>query len=205
MSDETQRVTLYFRIRLDQTEDRGPHHSLVEALSSPTLEFSTLDSTVSRADRKEEWFRKLVLDLLLNCVGSLLEDRPLSDAELATIGDIKKHLDVREGDFFKHRPVEIAGFLCAELEKILDDLTIDTVEDVYQVELQRVFDLSYDQYLQLARRAFEEARESLQAGLRVAEQTRDSEQLRYLAEKARFLEPIFQLALSQPRTIGALY
>jgi hypothetical protein len=202
MDEEHQRVTLYFRSRLDQAEGPGPQRTLLEALSSQTHDFSALDSP--HVDRNQEWLRKSVLDLLLDCIGTLLEDRALSKAELAVIGDIKKHLAVREGDFLRYRPVEIAGLLASELEKILEDLTIDSKEDLYQVELQAVFDLSYDQYLSLARRAFEDAQEFLARQLRLAQETGDAAQLTSLQAKAKFLDPILQLALLQPRTIGAL-
>lgn len=205
MSDEAERVTGHFRSRLDQAKDGDSYRPLLEALSSPTLDSLTFDSGISPADRKEEWFRKAVLDLILDCVTTLLEDRPLSEADLAIIREIKRRLHIREGDFFKYRPVEIAALLCAELEKILEDLTIDTKEDLYQVELQAVFDLSYDQYLRLTRRAFEEAHETLETQLRVAQQTRDPARLTSLIAKAKVLEPIVELALSQPRTLGMLY
>jgi len=203
MGEEGERVTPYFRSRLDQAEGYGPHRALLEALSSQPPDSSALAS--ASPDRTEEWFRKSVLDLLLECLGTLLKDRPLSKAELAIIRDIKKHLDIREGDFFRYRPAEIAGLLAGELERILEDLTIDSKEDLYQVELQAVFDLSYDQYLSLARRAFEDAHEFLGAQLRLADQSRDAAQITSLQAKAKVLAPILQLALSQPRTIGALY
>jgi hypothetical protein len=115
---------------------------------------------------------------------------------------LKKIFEVEEGEFLRHRPVELATLLGAQLDMILEDSVIDPSEDVYQVALQEAFDLGYDQYLALCRRALEHGWFRLWEALR---EQRDPYLAQYLRERIDDLEPLYRLAQMQRRTLGALY
>lgn len=146
-----------------------------------------------------------MLDLVLDYVGTIAERGRISFDAAKDVEMLKVDFEIREGDFFVHRPVEVAVILSHQLDRILEDLQIDNAEDLYQVELQKAFDLGYDQYLQLTRPAFERMLLTSQLAVAEAEAQGDSEAVLRLQEKASALEPIVRLSLLQPRSIGALY
>ena len=154
---------------------------------------------------REPWFRHQRLDLIIGYVNALLSDGELDSQSLKSIKTLKKCLEVAEGDFVSLRPAEVAAVLTGQLEQILEDDFIDEMEDLRQTELQAAFDLSYDQYLQLTRAEFERAMASLQERSELAKRTRDNNSARLLDERIAALNPIYQLAISQPRRLGALY
>jgi hypothetical protein len=117
---------------------------------------------------------------------------------------LKHTLHVQEGELFANRPAEISQLLQLALAGILDDDQIDSSEDLYLVSLQGAFDLSYDQFLTLARPAFERELANLDARLN-ASQAVDPGSWEQLAKKRAGLEAIFQLVQRQHRSLGALF
>ena len=154
---------------------------------------------------RESWFREQRLDLVLGYVSALIGQGPLDAEDLRSIATLKKCLGVSEGDFVSFRPAEVAAILDGELEQILEDDFIDEVEDLRQAELQAAFDLSYDQYLQLTRVEFEREMASLLERLERATLSGDNPSVSLLERKIAALDPIYELAVSQPRRLGALY
>lgn len=189
--------------------DAGPTGAVAEILvllSQGTLDGAPFAKIIKQHElNREPWFRHQRLDLVVGYVTALLSDGGLDPNALGSIATLKKCLGVSEGDFISLRPAEVAAVLTSELEQILEDDFIDEVEDLRQTELQAAFDLSYDQYLQLTRAEFEREMASLMERLELAKRTRDNDSVHLLEDRILALDPIYQLAVSQPRRLGALY
>ena len=143
--------------------------------------------------------------MVLEYITELLDNGPIQMGELASITNLTKCLGITEGDFVSLRPAEVATILVGQLREILKDDWIDDGEDLYQLSLQAVFDLSYDQYLQLTRTEFEKAMASLLERVRQAKHTGTQARVRELETRIAALGPLYRLSIAQPRTLGALF
>ncbi len=92
-----------------------------------------------------------MLDLVLYYIRYALIDHALSPNETETAMQLKRLLRVEEGDFWRLRRREVGQIISMEMERILADGRIDYSEELHQVEVQALFDLSYDQYLELTK------------------------------------------------------
>lgn len=199
-------ISRHFEQFVKQFGGGGPIGRIATALARGELGTESLKWTIDGQGESEEgWFRKGLLDLVLSYIQSSALEGVISDQCRRNIHLLKLCLGIREGEFFSERPAEVAAVLGEQLDYILDDLQIDNAEDLYQVELQAVFDLSYDHYLQLTRSAFERSLTAIRLDLGRAEMRHDKAAASDLYKKAQALEPIALLALNQPRTLGALY
>lgn len=100
---------------------------------------------------KDISFLKLeMLDVLIACVGLILNDHVITDKEHKDFTLLKKILKIREGDFYKHQYPVISSLIGTQLRKIYKDGTVDRLETIHKINLQGLFDLSYDQFLEFA-------------------------------------------------------
>jgi hypothetical protein len=134
--------------------------------------------------------------LIIGYVREALQSGTLAATHLSDVRILSLCLAVPAGEFMDLRPAEIAALLGDQLDRILEDAVIDDEEELYQVDLQAAFGLGYDDYLMLVRRAFERAYADLSARAARGES---------VADKLRAIEPIYRLAISRPRTLGALF
>lgn len=74
--------------------------------------------------------------------------------ERQAIRRLKVGLGIEEGAFYARRRAEVRDVLTSQVRHLLIDESVDYSEALYQVELQRLFDLGYDQYLELTRDEF---------------------------------------------------
>lgn len=196
----------HFSEILSEAGSTGAVGEILSLLSQGSLRHSAFAEILRKHDlHREPWFPEQRLDLVLGFIRALIADGDLDASDLQSIADLKSCLAVPEGDFISLRPAEVAAILVGQLEQILEDDVIDRDEDLRQAELQTAFDLSYDQYLQLTRSAFERAMSSLTQRLARATADGDRESIRRLGLKIGALDPIYRLSLLQYRGLGALY
>jgi hypothetical protein len=206
MTDSNEALSRHFSTVHADAGSTGAVAEILLLLSQGILDGAPFAKIIKQHElNREPWFRQQRLDLVVGYISALLSEGELDSKALGSIATLKKCLGVLEGDFISLRPAEVAAVLTSELERILEDDFIDEVEDLRQTELQAAFDLSYDQYLQLTRAEFEREMASLMERLELAKRARNSESVRVLEEKIQALDPIYQLAVSQPRRLGALY
>lgn len=115
----------------------------------------------SVSDRAAEELKLELLDVLIYFIEHCLEDHALTAEEQTAIRDLKRVFRVEEGDLYALKRERIADVLRAEIPLILRDRNVDRAEALHQVSLQRAFDLSYDQYLELTREYVERIVEEL--------------------------------------------
>lgn len=90
------------------------------------------------------------LNLLLVYIGFILDDGIITHKELGNLKILKRLFKIREGDFYNHRHDEIQKLLNRQFEVIYQDNLIDKSEALLKVGLQELFDLGYDQFLELS-------------------------------------------------------
>lgn len=98
------------------------------------------------------------LQVVMDYVEDILEDDVITQSEKDNLHMLKKYLQIQEGDFLKyHKEHEIQEIIYLQMQNILSDLTVDKNEAMMKTDLQKLFDLSYDQFLNFERKAIEEA------------------------------------------------
>ena len=92
-----------------------------------------------------------MLDFLLYFLGECLKDHKITGGEIAALEELRALLDIQDGDLYNKRKDEIRKLLASQIDWMEDDFRITRTEELYLVDLQRIFDLSYDQLLELTR------------------------------------------------------
>src|SRR5688500_14238546 len=95
--------------------------------------------------------REELLDILMAAIREALKDHRLATEEREFITQLKRLFQIQAGDFYRLRRSDLQATLEAETRRLLIDEQIDNVEALHQVELQALFNLSYDQYLEVTR------------------------------------------------------
>lgn len=207
MSDPASRIQEFFAEYCKTIGSGGPIGEAVERLASGHIDPGLFgDLNAKHGIAREHWFRAGALDLVLAFISHLLVGGKLSADDVVAIRLLKTALHVREGDFIAHRPAETAEILESQLEEILADNRIEEAEDLYMVELQAAFDLSYDEYLQLVRRPLANAIATLRpseahAAPPEATSADSNSPPRYLDA----LTEMYRLASSTRRSLGARF
>ena len=102
------------------------------------------------------------LQIIINYANICLEDDILSEEEMRNIHLLKLFLKVKEGDFISFgKKQEIKEILIWQLRKLYQDDVIDKEEALMKNNLQSLFDLSYDQFLEIVN---EVAQDSINRG-----------------------------------------
>lgn len=96
--------------------------------------------------KKIEDIKEELLDLLIVYINLILNDHIISDNEKFNVELLKKYFKIKEGDFHKYRLQEVEDILHRQFERIYLDNDIDAQEAIHNVELQGLFNLSYDQF-----------------------------------------------------------
>ena len=199
MDECQQLIREYFQRRLGEWGDNSPLHHEASQLAAGVLdpgERRGLDSVQSF--EQEPSVRGAELDLLVGFVDDGIERRVAMPLLSLAMVHLKRYFSVDEGEFVDARPREVARLIGERLDAILADGVIDQPEDLEQVELQQIFDLSYDDYLALGCPAIERAYQNLDRG--IDPRTNDAPGAR--ARKMALLLPPYNLAQAQRGTLG---
>ena len=91
-----------------------------------------------------------MVDLVIYFLCWCLNDHKISAAETEALTELRVMLDIQDGDLYRERKDEIRALLEKQIDWIEEDFQITYAEELYLVDLQRIFDLSYDQLLELS-------------------------------------------------------
>ena len=86
------------------------------------------------------------LDLLISYANFILKDDIISGVEIQDFTFLKRIFKIREGDFVKNKNFAINEVLKKEFIRIYSDNHISEKETLLQLNLQSLFDLSYDEF-----------------------------------------------------------
>ena len=94
--------------------------------------------------------KEKTLDVLLDYADIILEDDVLTTDELRNLKMLKLFFRVEEGDFQKNNKfARVESIIVRQLEKLYADNIIDEKEALHQSDLQGVFGLGYDEYVNI--------------------------------------------------------
>ncbi|MFD2034670.1 HNH endonuclease [Belliella marina] len=96
--------------------------------------------------RKIEDIKEELIDLLIVYINLILNDHIISDNEKLNIDLLKKYFRIKEGDFYTYRHQEVGDILHRQFERVYFDNSISKEEAMHIVDLQGLFNLSYDQF-----------------------------------------------------------
>lgn len=91
-----------------------------------------------------------MVDLVLFFLSWCLDDHKITAAETEALNELRVMLDIQDGELYRERKNAIRALLERQIDWIEDDFQITYDEELYLVDLQRIFDLSYDQLLELS-------------------------------------------------------
>ena len=198
------RIPTFFTAWIATNGAGGPAGEIAAWLASGGIDAAGYTEIVGRHGAgHEHWFHDSMLDLVLAYARVRLAEGILNLSDVADIRVLRMALHVEDADLYERRPAELSAFLQETYEAILADGYIDEREDLYLVEVQAAFGLSYDQFLMLARPALERAATGLRLGLQLGTASRDDREI--VQEKLAALEPTYLLATAHRRSLGALY
>jgi len=126
------------------------------------LDKQNLDSILNEYNiRKIEDIKDEILDMLLAYINFILNDNIITEKEAGNFKLLKRFFKIKEGNFYHSRYKAIKEILNNQFKNIYSDNQIDLQEALLKVSLQELFDLSYDQFLEIANK---EAKAALQRG-----------------------------------------
>ena len=124
-----------------------------DKMNSLELNRCLSDNNYSIDDIKEE-----ALSLIIDYSKVILEDGIITKDEMRNISMLKLFYRIKEGEFFEFgKKEDVTDVLLQQLRKLYADDTIDRGEAVMKTELQELFGLCYDDFLEINNIAAKEA------------------------------------------------
>ena len=135
-----------------------------------------------------------LLDLTLVFMRACVDDHYLSKVEIAELDSLVTIFRIDEGDFYELRRDAVQEIISAQAVWMLEDQYMTEQEEILQRDMQRLFGLSYDQYVALLRPLAKKHIEELE---RRKLATQDRDKLKLIDDSIRNLRGIF-LASNKP-------
>ena len=126
---------------------------LSDKMNSIELEQCLSDENMSIDDIKPE-----ALSLIIDYSKDILEDNIITKDETRIITMLKLFYHIKEGEFFElGKKEDVTDVLLQQLRKLYLDDIIDNDEAIMKTELQELFGLCYDDFLEINNIAAKEA------------------------------------------------
>ncbi|RYE33850.1 MAG: hypothetical protein EOP48_30630 [Sphingobacteriales bacterium] len=100
------------------------------------------------------------LDMILAYVRAVVSDNVITAREAENVKFLKRFFKIQEGDFYSLRRIDVEQVLDKQLQLMFQNRVVDNEEALQKVDLQAMFDLSYDQFLKLSENAVKVAIDS---------------------------------------------
>lgn len=101
-----------------------------------------------------EEIKEDLIDTFLNVVYNIVEDKKITNEEIIQSKNLKTIFEIKEGDLYCLRKDKIQNILCLQVSHFMKDGMLSKEEEIENVNLQELFDLGYDQYLELYNNCF---------------------------------------------------
>ena len=122
----------------------------------------TLDDFLSQRDLSYDIIKEESLNVIIDYANICLADDVLTEEEMKNIGLLKLFFKVKPEDFSIYgRESDIRDILGFQLRRMYEDDVVDQDEAIMKTNLQSLFDLSYDDFLEIVN---DIAKESLSRG-----------------------------------------
>lgn len=132
-----------------------------DKMNSIELNRCLSENNLSINDIKEE-----AMSLIIDYSKVILEDGIITKDEMRNISMLKLFYRIKEGEFFElGKKEDVTDVLLQQLRKLYADNTIDQSEAVMKTELQELFGLCYEDFLDINNIA---AKEAIERGADIA-------------------------------------
>lgn len=112
-----------------------------------TIKTNDVEHALAIHRERDAWSLKMEsIDFLLEYADYILVDGVITAEESYDFATLKKMFAIREGDFLQYRGFYVREILKKEFIRIYSDRFVDNKEELLKVDLQGMFDLSYDQF-----------------------------------------------------------
>jgi len=98
------------------------------------------------------YIKERALNFIIDYIKMVLNDYIVSEKERENVTLLKYYFKIKEGDFYKYKYREITEILYWQFEKIYEDKIVTKEEAVHKVEVQGLFSLSLDQFLEIKKK-----------------------------------------------------
>lgn len=133
-------------------------NEIAELIYKDELNKQTIEDLYKKYGIKQvENIKGEILDLLLYYTNLILDDNFITTKEAENIKFLKRFFKIKEGDFYHYKYHEIEMILNRQFGHMYQDNVIDNNEALHKVDLQELFDLGYDQFLELINKAVKDA------------------------------------------------
>lgn len=130
----------------------------LQLINENRLEPLLVQSILERNNNTPDILKKEAIDVFLDYAKYILLDNHIDDNEMLLAKKYKLLFRIKEGDFLSFgKSNEIKEIITAESKRFYSDSQIDEHESLAKVSLQELFDLGYDQYLDLEKEVVEDA------------------------------------------------
>lgn len=164
---------------------------VVRLLAEDSIQNPKLRTLIPLQEEKEySGMRSDLIDLMLFYIKSCLNDHYLTPDECTDVLYLKMIFRIKEEDLYFYKLEEIERLLSDQISKILSDQYVNHSEALQQVELQRCFGLSYDQFLQITKPHVEKIIDNLRAQIDVDGIVTNSER-EMLTQQIRDLDTVY--------------
>jgi len=144
--------------KLLSTENFGDEvNTIAELISQGMLTSVSLNTILNEYNIKLDKIKSNILDMILSYINIILEDNYIMEREASNVNFLKRFFKIKEGDFYSLKYYDIERILEKQFEHMYKDNSINKVEALQKFELQELFNLSYDQFLQLSEKAVRSA------------------------------------------------
>jgi hypothetical protein len=140
---------------------------ITELLCHDNLNHETLRDILEKyhIDKIED-IKNELLDLIICYIHFVLADGAITESESMKTKTMKRYFKIKEGDFYTFKRAEIDSILEYQFSRLYADNMISPDEAIFNVGLQGLFDLSYDQYDKFKEK---EVRKSLMQGAKITD------------------------------------
>jgi hypothetical protein len=110
-----------------------------------SVDRKTIDNILVKYGVRYKDIKEELLDIIVFYAMIIVTDGIISPNESFNIKYLKRLFKIKEGDLYKLKNNELKEIIQQQLYKLYIDNTIDEHEALFKVELQELFDLSYEQ------------------------------------------------------------
>ena len=130
----------------------------IELILNDKMNSIELNKCLSENNASMDDVKPEAMSLIIDYARVILEDGVITHDEMKNITLLKLFYRIREGEFFEFgKKEDITNLLLQQLRKLYEDNIIDQDEAIKKTELQELFGLCYDDFLEINSIAAKEA------------------------------------------------
>ena len=127
-------------------------NDIANEISEGKLTSEKLSSILAEHRTDLKAIKDQVLNMILSYIEIIVKDNYITEFEGSSVRFLKRFFRVEEGDFYSKKYISVEDILTKQFEYMYLNNKIDESEALHKVSLQILFDLSYDQFVELSKR-----------------------------------------------------